>query len=145
MAFCYFLMLIYTKKSIYQLSHSDSSHVRRVISQISNLVCTTLFWNNLHHVCSKPKYMKAKQLKSFREQENQRAWTEQSKSSMGNYAWDRGFLIVCFNHKQICLYTWPMWGRKTLVLIIHKYVFACGLILKVTDCGHLCLCETAEA
>ena len=38
---------------------------------MSNVVHTTRFWNNLHQVKSKPKYLNAKTINNLWEQENQ--------------------------------------------------------------------------
>jgi hypothetical protein len=48
-------------------------YYHRVDTSISNLMHTTCFWNNLHHVLSKSKDWKAKKFKSQWEQINQRA------------------------------------------------------------------------
>ena len=39
--------------------------VSEIKSNISNLVCKKRFWNNLHLVLSKPKYLKSNNLKVF--------------------------------------------------------------------------------
>jgi len=46
-------------------------HVSEIKTEISNLVCKKRFWNNLHLVLSKQRYLKLNNLKSL--------WTRKSK------------------------------------------------------------------